>query len=201
MACSIADIVRGYKERHESFHDFPDKVIIQLNDTHPAIAVAELMRVLIDEEYLDWDMAWNVTQRSCAYTNHTLLPEALEMWPASMFERLLPRHLQIIYEINRRFLRQVEIRWPGDVGRLQRLSLIAEGGEKQVRMAHLATVGSFSVNGVARLHTELIKSDLMPDFHEPPAAGSFMRTPGCPSSSPVRSGRLGFRIDCRTFPT
>ncbi len=166
VACSIADIVRSYKDRHESFHDFPDKIVIQLNDTHPAIAVAELMRVLIDEEYLDWDMAWNITQRSCAYTNHTLLPEALEMWPASMFERLLPRHLQIIFEINRRFLRQVEIRWPGDVGRLQRLSLIAEGGEKQVRMAHLATVGAFSVNGVARLHTDLIKSDLMPDFYE-----------------------------------
>ncbi len=166
VACSVADIVRAYKERHESFHDFPDKVVLQLNDTHPAIAVAELMRVLLDEEYLDWELAWSITQRSCAYTNHTLLPEALEVWPVSMFERLLPRHMQIIYEINRRFLRQVEIRWPGDVGRLRRLSLIQEGHEKQVRMAHLATVGSFSVNGVARLHTELIESDLLPDFYE-----------------------------------
>lgn len=166
VACSIADILRSYKERHQSFHEFPQKVVIQLNDTHPAISVAELMRVLVDEEGLDWEFAWNITQRTCAYTNHTLLPEALEKWPVSMFERLLPRHLQIIYEINRRFLRNVEIRWPGDAGRLSRLSLIEEGHEKQVRMAHLATVGSFSVNGVAELHTQLIRSDLMPDFND-----------------------------------
>jgi starch phosphorylase len=166
VACSIADIVQSYKERHETFHEFPEKVVIQLNDTHPAIAVAELMRVLLDEERLDWDLAWSITQRSCAYTNHTLLPEALEKWAVGMFERMLPRHLQIIYEINRRFLRQVEIRWPGDVERLDSLSLIQEGAVKQVRMAHLATVGSFSVNGVAALHTELIKSDLMPEFYE-----------------------------------
>ncbi len=166
VACSIADIIQSYKERHEDFHDFPEKVVIQLNDTHPAIAVAELMRALLDEEMLEWEFAWNITQRTCAYTNHTLLPEALEKWPVTMFERLLPRHLQIIYEINRRFLRQVEIRWPGDIERLGRMSLIQEGAEKQVRMAHLATVGSFSINGVARLHTELIRSDLMPDFYD-----------------------------------
>ncbi|HEX2730011.1 MAG TPA: glycogen/starch/alpha-glucan phosphorylase [Polyangiaceae bacterium] len=166
VACSVADIMRSYKERHQSFHEFPQKVVIQLNDTHPAITVAELMRILVDDEGLDWEFAWNITQRTCAYTNHTLLPEALEKWPVSMFERLLPRHLQIIYEINRRFLRQVEIRWPGDVGRLGRLSLIEEGHQKQVRMAHLATVGSFSVNGVAELHTQLIRTDLMPDFAE-----------------------------------
>lgn len=166
VACSIADIVKDYKERHETFHEFPERVAIQLNDTHPAIAVAELMRVLLDEELLDWDFAWSITQRTMGYTNHTLLPEALEKWPVGMFETLLPRHLQVIYEINRRFLRQVEIRWPGDLERLARLSIIEEGQEKQVRMAHLATIGSFSVNGVAQLHTELIKSHLMPEFYE-----------------------------------
>jgi starch phosphorylase len=166
VACSIADILADYKERHESFHELPSKVVIQLNDTHPAIAVAELMRVLVDDENLDWDLAWNLTQRTLAYTNHTLLPEALEKWPVSMFERLLPRHLMIIQEINRRFLRQVEIRWPGDGPRMARLSIIEEGPHPQVRMAHLATVGSFSVNGVARLHTKLIESQLMPDFYE-----------------------------------
>ena len=166
VACSIADILCSYKEQHETFHEFPEKVVIQLNDTHPSVAVAELMRVLVDEEHLDWDFAWSITQRTFGYTNHTLLPEALERWPVAMFERLLPRHLQIIYEINRRFLRQVEIRWPGDVNRLASLSIIEEVPEKQVRMAHLATVGSFSVNGVARLHTELVKSELMPEFYE-----------------------------------
>jgi glycogen phosphorylase len=166
VACSIADIVKDYKERHETFHEFPERVAIQLNDTHPAIAVAELMRVLLDEELLDWEFAWSITTRTLGYTNHTLLPEALEKWPVRMFETLLPRHLQIIYEINRRFLRQVEIRWPGDGERLARLSIIEEGTEKQVRMAHLATIGSFSVNGVAQLHTELIKSHLMPEFYE-----------------------------------
>ncbi len=166
VACSIADIIQSYKERHESFHDFPDKVAIQLNDTHPAVSVAELMRVFVDEEMLEWDLAWALAQRALGYTNHTLLPEALEKWPVVMFERLLPRHLQIIYEINRRFLRQVEIRWPTEPERIQRMSIIEEGHERQVRMAHLATVGSFSVNGVAALHTELIKSELMPDFYE-----------------------------------
>lgn len=166
VACSIADIIHSYKERHESFHDFPEKVSIQLNDTHPAIAVAELMRVLTDDEFLEWDLAWTIVQRTFGYTNHTLLPEALEKWPVVMFENLLPRHLQVIYEINRRFLRQVEIRWPSDADRIRRMSIIEEGDQRQVRMAHLATVGSFSVNGVARLHTELIKSDLMPDFYD-----------------------------------
>jgi glycogen phosphorylase len=166
VACSLADIIADYKDRHESFHELPSKVAIQLNDTHPAIAVAELMRILVDEENLDWELAWTLTQRTLAYTNHTLLPEALEKWPVSMFERLLPRHMMIIHEINRRFLRQVEIRWPSDPARLARLSLIEEGEQPQVRMAHLATVGSFSVNGVARLHTELIKSELMPEFYE-----------------------------------
>jgi starch phosphorylase len=169
VACSIADIIRRYKARHEAaegFESFPDKVAIQLNDTHPSIAVAELMRVLVDEERLDWDRAWSITHRTLAYTNHTLLPEALECWPVEMFERLLPRHLQIIYEINQRFLHDVQLRWPGDMDRLRELSIIQEGGRRQVRMAHLATVGSHSVNGVAALHTDLLKSQLMAGFNE-----------------------------------
>jgi starch phosphorylase len=165
VACSIADIVRRYKRRHDSFHLFASKVAIQLNDTHPAIAVAELMRVLVDQEGLDWEPAWAITENTLGYTNHTLLPEALERWPVPLFERLLPRHLQIIYEINQRFLRQVQTRWPGDMDRLRRLSIIEEGPLRQVRMAHLATVGSHSVNGVAKLHTELVKAELLADFH------------------------------------
>jgi starch phosphorylase len=166
VACSIADIIRRYKTRHTTFDDLPQRIAIQLNDTHPSIAVAELMRVLVDLENFDWDRAWDICQRTCAYTNHTLLPEALEKWPVRMFEQLLPRHLQIIYEINRRFLKVVHVRWPNDTARLERMSLIEESSDKQIRMAHLATVGSFSINGVAKLHTELIKSDLLRDFYE-----------------------------------
>jgi starch phosphorylase len=166
VACSIADVIRRYKSRHSTFDDLPQRIAIQLNDTHPSIAVAELMRVLVDIEGLDWDRAWDLSQRTLAYTNHTLLPEALEKWPVRMFEKLLPRHLQIIYEINRRFLKVVHVRWPNDVDRLQRMSLIEEGTDKQIRMAHLATVGCFSINGVAKLHTELIKQDLLKEFYE-----------------------------------
>jgi starch phosphorylase len=166
VACSIADIIRRYKTRHNSFDDLPHRIAVQLNDTHPSIAVAELMRVLVDVENLDWDRAWELSQQTLAYTNHTLLPEALEKWPVRMFEKLLPRHLQIIYEINRRFLKVVHVRWPNDAERLQRMSLFEEGHDKQIRMAHLATVGSFSVNGVAKLHTELIKQDLLKDFYD-----------------------------------
>jgi starch phosphorylase len=161
VACSIADIVRRYKLRHTTFDEFPDKVAIQLNDTHPSIAVVELLRVLIDEENLEWDFAWSI-----GYTNHTLLPEALERWPVSLFEELLPRHLMLIYEINLRFLRKVQARWPGDMARLQRMSIIDDGPPKQVRMTHLATVGSHSINGVARLHSDLLKSQLLSDFSE-----------------------------------
>jgi starch phosphorylase len=166
VACSIADIVSHFKRQHSDFHLLPDRAAIQLNDTHPAIAVAELMRVLIDQEGLDWEPAWEITQKCIAYTNHTLLPEALEKWPVPMFERILPRHLMIIYEINRRFMRQVLTRWPGDFTRMNRMSLVEEGPTKYVRMANLAVVGSHSVNGVARIHTDLLKSDLLPDFHE-----------------------------------
>ncbi len=166
VACSIADIMRRYKARHTSLDHLPDRITIQLNDTHPSIAVAELMRVLVDLENLGWDRAWEMTQRALGYTNHTLLPEALEKWPVVMFEALLPRHLQIIYEINQRFLKIVHVRWPGDAARLARMSLIEEGTTRQIRMAHLATVGSSSVNGVAQLHTQLIKEDLLRDFYE-----------------------------------
>src|SRR5262244_2882768 len=164
VACSVADIVRRYLRRHEDFRAFPEKVAIQLNDTHPAVAIAELMRVMVDEKHVPWDEAWEVTVAAFGYTNHTLLAEALEEWPVSLFERLLPRHLEIIYEINQRFLRQVQIRYPFDVDRLRRMSLIEEGPEKRVRMAHLAVVGSHSVNGVAELHTELLKRDVLHDF-------------------------------------
>jgi starch phosphorylase len=166
VACSIADIIKRYKRRHASFAEFPDKVAIQLNDTHPAIAVAELMRILVDEELLEWDEAWAITERTFGYTNHTLLPEALERWAVPLFERLLPRHLLIIYEINRRFLRMVQTHWPGEVSRLARMSIIEEGPVKHVRMAHLATVGAHSINGVAKLHTELLKTELLRDFWE-----------------------------------
>jgi starch phosphorylase len=166
VACSIADIMRRYLKNHTEFVSFPKKVAIQLNDTHPAIAVAELMRVLLDEKRIPWDEAWSITHRTFGYTNHTLLPEALEKWPVSLFERLLPRHLQIIYEINLRHVRQVQIRWPFDGDRLSRMSIIEEGKEKQVRMAYLAVVGSHSVNGVAALHTELLKRDVLADFAE-----------------------------------
>ncbi|MEM1348223.1 MAG: glycogen/starch/alpha-glucan family phosphorylase, partial [Myxococcota bacterium] len=163
--CSIADIVRRFKKQHDDFRVFPDKAAIQLNDTHPAITVAELMRVLVDQEGLGWEEAWEITQRATAYTNHTLLPEALEKWPVHMYERLLPRHLSIIYEINRRFLREVHVKWPSDPERRRRMSIIEESEEKQVRMAHLAVVGSRSVNGVAALHSELVTTQLLPDFY------------------------------------
>ncbi|MCY1042631.1 glycogen/starch/alpha-glucan phosphorylase [Corallococcus sp. bb12-1] len=164
VACSIADIVRRYLKNHSDFRDFSRKVAIQLNDTHPAIGVAELMRVLVDEKQLLWDEAWSITQETFGYTNHTLLAEAMERWPVSLFERLLPRHLEIIFEINQRFMRQVQIRYPFDVEKQQRMSLVEEGTEKKIRMAHLAVVGSHSINGVAALHTDLLRRDVLPDF-------------------------------------
>jgi glycogen phosphorylase len=166
VACAVRDIVRRYLQQHSGLAEFADKVAIQLNDTHPALTVAELMRILVDEHSLSWENAWDLTQATLGYTNHTLLPEALEKWPIPLFERVLPRHLQIIYEINHHFLQQVAQVWPGDVERLRRMSIIEEGATKQVRMAHLAIVGSHSVNGVARLHSELVKSSLVPDFYQ-----------------------------------
>ncbi|MDR2863617.1 MAG: glycogen/starch/alpha-glucan phosphorylase [Puniceicoccales bacterium] len=171
VSCSLQDIVRRFcrdnsTDGHVHWNAFAAKVAIQLNDTHPAIAVAELMRLLVDNEHLSWDTAWGITTRVFAYTNHTLLPEALEKWNVSLFEKVLPRHLQIIYEINRRFLELVEARWPHDEARKQALSLIEEGPVKKVRMAHLAVVGSHAVNGVAALHTRLLKESLFDDFDE-----------------------------------
>jgi starch phosphorylase len=166
VSCSLQDIIRRFKTDNKDWLAFPDKAFIQMNDTHPAVVVPELMRLLVDEEEVSWDKAWEITVNSTGYTNHTLLPEALEKWPVSMFERLLPRHLQIIYEINSQFLRKVATRYPGDSGRLERMSLIAEYPEKQVRMANLAVVGSCSTNGVAALHTKLLREGIMRDFDE-----------------------------------
>lgn len=166
VACSLADIVRRFRAGNQAWGALPDKVAIQLNDTHPALAVAELMRILLDEALLGWDESWDVTTRILAYTNHTLLPEAFERWPVSLFEMALPRHLEIIYEINRRFLDEVRSLWPGDEGRVQRASLIEEGAAKQVRMAHLAVVGSHSTNGVSEIHTALLRERTMKDLAE-----------------------------------
>ena len=166
VSCAIRDIVRRYELGHDSFDLFPERVAIQLNDTHPALAVAELMRVLVDEKGLPWDKSWEITKATLAYTNHTLLPEALEKWPVALLEHVLPRHLQIVYEINRRFLDQVRILYPGDSDKLRRTSIIEEGARKQVRMAHLATIGSHSVNGVSALHSRLVQTSLFPDFYQ-----------------------------------
>jgi starch phosphorylase len=166
VACAIRDITRIFQQDHSDFSAFADKVAIQLNDTHPALAVVELMRLLIDEQGLAWEQAWEITRATCAYTNHTLLPEALEKWSVEMFERVLPRHLQIVYEINHRFMQEVKSRWPHREDDASKLSLIEESGTKQVRMAHLAIVGGHAVNGVAELHSDLVKKDLLPLFHE-----------------------------------
>ncbi|MCB0949330.1 MAG: glycogen/starch/alpha-glucan family phosphorylase, partial [Mycobacterium sp.] len=167
VSCSLQDILHLLEDfAGRSVRELPDRVAIQLNDTHPSIAVAELMRLLIDERDLDWDEAWRITVATMGYTNHTLLPEALETWPLPMFEQFLPRHLQIIYEINSRFLEEVRARFPGDEDRVRRMSLIGEDGGKCIRMAHLATVGSHAVNGVAALHSELLKETVLKDFYE-----------------------------------
>ncbi|MEW5735113.1 MAG: glycogen/starch/alpha-glucan phosphorylase [Thermodesulfobacteriota bacterium] len=165
-ACALRDIMRGFLARHpgRGFAHFPDHAAIQLNDTHPALAVAELMRMLVDEHWVDWEAAWDITTKTISYTNHTLLPEALEKWPVDLMQNVLPRHMQIIFEINRRFLDSVAEIHPGDEGILSRTSLIEEGEEKQVRMANLAIVGSRRVNGVSKLHSELLKTRLVPDF-------------------------------------
>ena len=163
-SCALQDMIRLHLQTAPGLGDFHGKFAVQLNDTHPAIAIAELMRLLVDEHLMGWDQAWNVTQNTFGYTNHTLLPEALERWPVALFERLLPRHLEIIYEINRRFLDAVRLRYPGDDDRVRRLSLIDESGVRFVRMAHLAAVGSRTVNGVARLHSELLRQGALRDF-------------------------------------
>lgn len=166
VSASLQDIIRRYKRTRQTFDEFPNKVAIQLNDTHPSIAIPELMRLLIDIEELDWDTAWDITVKVFAYTNHTVLPEALERWPVSMLGNLLPRHLQIIYAINDRFLKDVETLYPGDMERMRRMSLIEEGGSKEVRMPYLAIVGSHAINGVAALHTKLLQATIFKDFYE-----------------------------------
>ncbi|MBN2626719.1 MAG: glycogen/starch/alpha-glucan phosphorylase [Spirochaetales bacterium] len=165
VSCSLQDIFRRFKKMNLPFSDFPEKMAVQLNDTHPAIAVAELMRLLMDKEKLDWDTAWDITVRTMGYTNHTLMPEALETWSVGLFEKLLPRHLEIIYQINHFFMQDVAGRYPGDFDKMERLSLISEKGGKRVRMANLAILGSHSVNGVAALHSRLVKENLVPDFY------------------------------------
>ncbi|MBJ7900054.1 MAG: glycogen/starch/alpha-glucan family phosphorylase [Cyanobacteria bacterium RI_101] len=166
VSCSLQDMIRIHLHENQGLENFHESFAVQLNDTHPAIAVAELMRLLVDERRLAWDQAWDITQKCLGYTNHTLLPEALEKWSLGLFGYLLPRHLEIIYEINRRFLDLVRIKYPQDGEKLARLSLIDEGGEKYVRMAHLACVGSHAINGVAQLHSELLKETVLKDFYE-----------------------------------
>src|SRR6185312_12983393 len=164
VACSLKDIIRQYRSTHSGFDSFPEKVAVQMNDTHPSLCVAELMRLLVDEHQIEWERAWEITVATLGYTNHTLLPEALERWPVSLMERVLPRHMEIIFGINHQFLRTVAHIWPAELDRHRRMSIIEEGPEKQVRMAHLAIIGSHAINGVSRLHTELLKSSLVPDF-------------------------------------
>ena len=164
VSATLQDIIRRYRKTRKTFDEFPSKVAVQLNDTHPALAVAELMRLLVDRYHLPWEKAWEITVATLAYTNHTVMPEALEKWSVPLFEKLLPRHLQIIYEINRRFLDSVRLQFPADADLPRRVSLIEEGSEQKVRMAHLAIVGSHAVNGVSELHSEILKQRLFPDF-------------------------------------
>ena len=166
VSCALQDMIRIYLQREKTLDNFHKKYAVQLNDTHPSIGVSEFMRLLVDEYFMDWEQAWEITQRTFSYTNHTLLPEALEKWPLSLFKSILPRHLEIVYEINRRFLDQVRALYPGDGDEVARLSLIDEAGERYVRMANLACVGSHAINGVAGLHTELLKKDVLRDFYE-----------------------------------
>ncbi len=165
VACAIRDIVRRFQKENRRMEDFPGKVAIQLNDTHPALAVAELMRILVDESGLPWEKAWEITTGTFGYTNHTLLPEALEKWPVPLFEKVLPRHLQIIYEINQRFLDVARSQWQEDIESLRKVSIIEESDPKNVRMSNLAIIGSHSINGVSHLHTELLKRKVAPEFY------------------------------------
>jgi len=164
-ACSIKDILRRFRRNHDNWDDLPDQAVIQLNDTHPTVAILELMRILVDEESLTFEHAFRIVRKVFAYTNHTLLPEALETWPVRLFERVIPRHLQLLYQINDVFLStEVEARWPGDDDKKRKLSIIQEDAERSVRMANLCVISSFKVNGVAAIHSELVKSDLFPEF-------------------------------------
>ena len=166
VACSLADLVRRFRKTNSDWNTLGDKIAIQLNDTHPAMAVPELMRILLDEAHLEWDQAWDLTQKALAYTNHTLLPEALEKWPIAWFETMLPRHLEIILEINRRLLMNVRNRFPGDESRVERVSVVEDGGQRKVRMANLAIVGSHSTNGVAGIHSQLLRTTTVKELAE-----------------------------------
>src|SRR5579863_5701298 len=166
VACSMADLVRRFQRYNSDWEKFPEKAAIQLNDTHPSMSVAELMRILLDDVHLGWDQAWDLTKKTLGYTNHTLLPEALEKWPVAWFEILLPRHLELIYEINRRLIDEVRARFPGDEGRVQRTSLVEEGSLRKIRMANLAIVGSHSTNGVSAIHSELLRKTTVKDLAE-----------------------------------
>jgi glycogen phosphorylase len=166
VAATFNDIMRRYEKHNEDFTDFPNQVAVQLNDTHPAIAIPELMRLLLDEHGLAWEKAWGICVNTFGYTNHTLMPEALETWPVEMISRVLPRHMEIIFEINRRFLEEVALKYPGNERKIREMSIIGEEGIRRVRMSNLAIIGSHSVNGVAALHTELLKRDLFSHFHE-----------------------------------
>jgi starch phosphorylase len=164
VACSLADLLRRFRHADQDWDKLPEKAAIQLNDTHPSLAVAELMRILLDEAHLGWDRAWDLTKKTLAYTNHTLLPEALETWPVRWFELLIPRHLEIVYEVNRRLLDEVRVRFPGDDGRVARVSLVEEGSHRKIRMANLAIVGSHSTNGVAAVHSQLLRTTTVKDL-------------------------------------
>ena len=166
VSCSLQDMIRIMQMKNVTLERFHEQFVVQLNDTHPTIGVAELMRLLLDEYGFDWDKAWEITTKTFAYTNHTLLPEALERWSLGKFNDLLPRHLELIYEINRRFIDEIRIKFPDDVDRIRRMSIIDESGERYVRMAHLACVGSYAINGVAKLHSELLKKTVLHDFYE-----------------------------------
>src|SRR5215813_11151380 len=166
VSASIQDILSRFEHKYQSLEQLPERVAIQLNDTHPVLAIPELMRLLVDVYRMDWDRAWDITVRTMSFTNHTLLSEALETWPVDFMATLLPRHLQIIYELNHRMLRDVIHRHPGDIDRMRRMSMIDEGGTKSVRMAHLAVAGSHKVNGVSKSHTEIMRTTLFRDFDE-----------------------------------
>jgi glycogen phosphorylase len=166
VACSMADLVRRFQRHNSDWEKFPEKAAIQLNDTHPSMSVPELMRILLDDVHLGWDQAWDLTKKTLGYTNHTLLPEALEKWPVAWFETLLPRHLELIYEINRRLLDEVRVRFPGDEGRVERMSLVEESNPRKIRMANLAIVGSHSTNGVSAVHSKLLRTTTVKDLAE-----------------------------------
>ena len=166
VSATLQDAVRRHLESHPDLYNFAEQAVFQLNDTHPALAVAELMRLLVDEHGMLWDSAWAICQRCMNYTNHTILPEALEHWPVFLVERLLPRHLEIIYQINHNFLEQVRAQFPADLDRMRRMSIIEEGPVKKVRMANLAIVGSSRINGVSKLHSQILKNHLFRDFED-----------------------------------